>query len=90
LRCVLVNGVNVEPAHAQGIARLYASLQHCQGVELLKHHPMGGAKMRQLGLPDDGGDGWTPSDNAVQEFAESLVQEGVPIGRVAKPQGAMS
>lgn len=50
LRCILVSGINVHPAHIEALADIYHALRHCQGVELLPYHPLGQAKLSALGL----------------------------------------
>jgi pyruvate formate lyase activating enzyme len=73
LRCILVSGVNTDPAHYHALADLYHSLFHCKGIELLPYHAFGGAKSTFLGLPDSGNPAWIPTEEQMEE-AKALLQ----------------
>ncbi|MHC5058215.1 MAG: glycyl-radical enzyme activating protein [Planctomycetota bacterium] len=54
LRCPLVPGLNDDPSHLEGIARLAAELGQLgdiDGVEILPYHALAKAKRGRLGLP---------------------------------------
>lgn len=79
LRCVLVQGENVNDAHADGIARIYQSLAHCRGVELLPYHAFGGSKNEALGRGDNGRPEWIPTKDALDAFRDRLRGQGVNV-----------
>ena len=49
LRCLLLQGVNLEQTHLDRIAAIYSDLSNCKGIELLSYHPLGGSKQERLG-----------------------------------------
>jgi pyruvate formate lyase activating enzyme len=79
LRCLLVNGLTTDEAHLAGVAALYATLKHCEGVQLLRYHPMGGSKAAALGLADSGRREWIPTDAQIARATEILLQQNVPV-----------
>lgn len=80
LRCILLAGVNLNPDHLDGIARLFHSLEHCEGVDLLPSHPMGGAKSASLGLAEPYRPEWIPEARAVSAAADDLrTHRSVPV-----------
>ena len=77
MRCILIPQVNLCAEHAQALAALYASLSHCQCVELLPYHPYGLSKADQLGC---GGTAYEPpTTEQMNEFATILHRQGVPV-----------
>lgn len=82
LRCIMlnnVNTVNTDRSHAEGIAKIFSKLKHCQGVELIKYHPMGGSKMERMGLQDNSNKHWIPSLEDVSVFSDILKHLGVKV-----------
>lgn len=77
LRCLLMANVNLDEAHLEGIARVYHSLTHCAGVELLAYHPLGDAKREQLGLEPTGHKEWIPSSEQMARARQTLDRLGV-------------
>ena len=77
LRCILVNGVNTDPAHYERIAALALSLQNCEGVELLPYHAYGGSKSELIGLADNGRAEWIPTAEQFNEAKTVLKKNGV-------------
>ncbi len=77
LRCILVNGVNCEPAHYEALARLAGSLMHCEGVELLPYHAYAGNKNVLLGGQDNGNKDWVPSEEQMEEAKSILKSAGL-------------
>lgn len=51
LRCILVEGVNMDPAHYDRIAELFKGLRHCLGVQLLPYHTYGVLKHFRWAFP---------------------------------------
>lgn len=74
LRCILVNGVNTCEEHYRGVAKIAASLSHCEGVEFLPYHAYGGTKKVFLGGEDNGLSEWIPSDEQLA-YAKSILRE---------------
>lgn len=72
LRCILVEGVNTDPAHYDRIAELFKGLRHCRGVQLLPYHTYGSSKALQMGLSDPARKEWIPSAERLREAREQL------------------
>lgn len=66
LRCIMVNGVNMNDKHYGEIATLWNRLENCRYVELIPYHAYGGSKMLALGEADNGRIEWIPSDKALE------------------------
>lgn len=81
LRCILVRGLNMEETHYDGIAAIFHSLKHCEGVELLPYHAFAGSKAEQLWGKDNGNRAWVPSTEELQAAAVALEQRKVPLIR---------
>ena len=79
LRCLLVNGLTTDPVHMERVADLYATLQNCTGVQLLRYHPMGGSKAAALGLTSNGNAAWIPTEEQVAQAECILQNRQVPI-----------
>jgi pyruvate formate lyase activating enzyme len=84
LRCLLVGGVNTCMEHAAGIARIYAQLRHCEGVELLEYHPLGEGKRARFGLPQAQAGLRPPTEEEAAEVAETLRRDGIPVSIVSR------
>lgn len=78
LRCILIRGINLEPAHAQAIAGLFRQLKHCQGVDLLPYHTYGSGKAVSLGRKDNAMPQWLPEPSQIEEFQALLTTQGIP------------
>ncbi len=78
LRCLLVNGLTTDPEHFEGVAELYGSLAHCQGVQLLRYHPMGSSKATALGLAANGHAEWIPTEAQILRALDVLKEHNVP------------
>lgn len=72
LRCILVEGVNTDPAHYDRIADLFKELRHCRGVQLLPYHTYGSSKSLQLGLADPAHPEWIPKAEKLREAQDRL------------------
>ncbi len=81
LRCILLRGLNMEEAHYDGIAAVFHSLAHCEGVELLPYHAFAGSKAEHLWGKDNGNRAWLPSTEELQTAAVALEQRKVPLIR---------
>ena len=79
LRCIMVEGVNMTDEHAAAIADLSASLNHCQGVELIPYHAYGVSKAVQAGMSAEPHREWIPSAQRMQAFARRLRESGVAV-----------
>jgi pyruvate formate lyase activating enzyme len=79
LRCLLVGGVNTCAEHAERIARLYAELRHCAGVEILEYHSLGEGKRARFGLPAARMSMRPPTEQEVSALAETLHRAGIPV-----------
>lgn len=72
LRCIMVNGVNMEENHYQGIASVYHKLSRCEAVELLPYHIYGASKTQALGESDKGKEEWIPSEEQIEHARDYL------------------
>lgn len=79
IRCIMVNGVNMEEAHFDGLAKIISRLHHCTGVELIPYHSFGGAKSAALGRACGGKDDWIPTKEQMMDAKNCLRQRGVPV-----------
>lgn len=65
LRCIVLNGVNLEEAHLDRLVEIQASLENCLGIELLAYHTLGDSKHARLGLRTRADSSWTPTEEQV-------------------------
>ncbi len=79
LRCILVNGVNANPAHYDAVTEIALSLQHCEGVEWIPYHAYGGTKATLLGKQDSGKTDWIPSNETFAFACQYLLEKGLHI-----------
>lgn len=79
LRCILVNGVNMQEDHYRAIAEVWHTLRHGRYVELLPYHAYGGAKRLPLGQPDDGRRDWIPTDDGLEQAKRFLLARDVRV-----------
>ena len=79
LRCILIEGVNLEQDHAQKLGELWRSLRHCRQVELLPYHAMGASKWKRLGLSSRDEERFVPEPERLQQFQGWLEEEGVQV-----------
>lgn len=61
LRCILVQGINLNDRHLYALTELFHLLHHCEGIELIPYHTYGDAKYVQLGRSPDTHPEWIPS-----------------------------
>ena len=79
IRSIVVAGVNTDEGNYAGIAKLYKSLQHCDGVKLLPYHTYGSGKNVLLGKADNANASWIPSAEQLKNIADFLTKQGVPV-----------
>ncbi len=79
LRCILLAGVNTCHRHYRDLARIAASLHHCEGVEFLPYHAYGGAKANAAGLSYEMHPEWIPTDVQMQEAKDCLMAMGMTV-----------
>ncbi|MBE5809363.1 MAG: glycyl-radical enzyme activating protein [Clostridiales bacterium] len=72
LRCILLNGVNLNEPHLAALCELFHSLRHCEGIELLPYHTYGDSKNTQLGRPLAAHPEWIPTE-AQLAFARGYI-----------------
>lgn len=51
LRCLLIDGINLNDQHLDRLTGIYRSLRNCRGIELLRYHALGDSKYARLGIP---------------------------------------
>ena len=81
LRCILVNGVNMNRTHYDSLAEIYHRLAHCGGIELLPYHIYGSSKRTLLGQGEDGRREWIPTAEQLDFAAQYLEGLGCIIRR---------
>lgn len=82
LRCVLIDGLNLDEPHLADIGQTAARLKHCEGVELLPYHALGTSKLERLGLPvptRDAPQAGVPSGEAMEAARQYLRERGVAV-----------
>lgn len=79
LRCIMVQGVNMEDAHLRAIADICTSLHGCEGVELLAYHAYGSSKLKQLGRSGGGRKDWIPSTEQMRAAGARLRELGCRV-----------
>ena len=79
LRCIMVSGVNIDAARAEGISSLFARLNNCRYVELLPYHPFGGSKQAALGREVTSDDSFIPSEQELADFSALLSSNGTTV-----------
>lgn len=77
MRCILIPEVNLNREHANALAALFHTLQHCRCVELLPYHPYGLSKSQQLGRSDVRYR--QPEQEELADFAAVLKDRNVPV-----------
>lgn len=73
LRCIMVNGVNMEENHYRGIAEVYQKLSGCIKVELFPYHIYGASKAQAIGRTDKGREEWIPQSGQMEE-AKNIIR----------------
>ncbi len=79
LRCIMVNGVNTDEKHYNGICEIAKKLRFCEGVELILYHPYGGAKNEALNKVKSGNNSWIPSEKQLKIAESFLIDRGVNV-----------
>ena len=79
LRCIIVNGVNTDKEHLDGIVNLYRRLNHCSQVQLLPYHAYAGGKTTMLGLTDNGKKEWCPPLKSMKSIRNYLLSQKVKV-----------
>lgn len=79
LRCIMVKGVNIDRARIEGIASMFARLEHCRYAELLPYHPYGGSKQAALGRAVTSDNSFIPSKEELDAFETELADLGVNV-----------
>jgi pyruvate formate lyase activating enzyme len=78
LRCILLNGVNDDIKHLDGIVNIYKRLSNCKGVEIFTYHGYGESKYAALGLSYTANDRLKLPKSALKKSASYLKRLGVP------------
>ena len=79
IRSILVNGVNMEQKHYDGIVEILRRLKHCEGVEFMPYHTYGGSKVLAVGKEDDGNEDWIPSIEQVDTVKTFFADNGIKV-----------
>ncbi len=77
MRCILVNGVNMDEMHFNSIAKIAASLNNLEAVEILPYHAYGGTKCAFLGEQDNGNKDWIPLQEQTERAKAALTRNGI-------------
>lgn len=78
LRCIMINGVNMDEDNLCGIADVYHAAG-CIAAELLPYHPYGDSKYTQLGLNSGADAKYIPEKEQLGEFRKQLIRRGVNV-----------
>jgi glycyl-radical enzyme activating protein len=79
LRCILLQGLNLEAAHLEQVAKIFHELHNCQGVELLPYQPLGQAKAEGLGRVSAEQSSWVPDPAVVEQARKEFRARRVPV-----------
>lgn len=79
LRCIIVNGVNTDDGHLNGIISTAKSLKNLRRIELLPYHAYGGSKAEQIGLTDNGNKDWIPSADTLEYFKTKIEEHNLSV-----------
>ena len=77
LKCILLNGVNTDENHLNGVAELYSRLKHCLGVEIFSYHHYGVGKYEAIGKEYYGKKEWIVSKMELKNYQKYLKERGV-------------
>jgi len=78
IRLVIIEGVNANIAHINGVLNLLKETK-IQDINLLPYHDISGNKYKKLGLKYDGSDFSVPSDNKMNEYKNLIEQKGFNV-----------
>jgi len=78
LRCILINGINFNDRHLQGIADTFFQLKNCVAVHLIAYHAYAGSKALLIGKEDNGRSEWVLSQGQMSEAVNFLKAKGIP------------
>jgi len=81
LRCIVLNGINLNQQHLDRVLAIRASLKHCEGIELLPYHSLGDSKHERLGLIRQSRPEWTPSDEQMSQARAYIDAQGDSLSR---------
>ena len=79
MRCVSVHGVNLLDDHIETLPKIFLSLKHCKGIELMPYHAMGGSKSERLGRENDGHREWVPEKEEIEAVKAKLRALGAVV-----------
>lgn len=79
LRCILLQGVNLNEAHLSSLAELFGTLHHCEGIELLPYHVFGDSKNLQLGRASAAHPEWIPSQAQMDDARAFIRRHAVLV-----------
>ena len=79
LRCIMVEGVNMDDKHLDAVAEIFKGLKNCEGIELIPYHAYGSSKAVQLGRKDNAERSRIPSEERMLRAAERLAKQGAKV-----------
>lgn len=79
LRCILLQGVNLNDEHLAALTAIYHSLRYCEGIELLPYHTYGDSKNMQLALPSAAHLEWIPTSEQMEQAKRFVAHYAVLI-----------
>ena len=79
IRCILINGVNTEQNHYDGVLEILRKLRHCEGIEFMPYHTYGGSKAQAVGKEVDGNESWIPDKVQVEEVKTFFAANGINV-----------
>lgn len=76
LRCILLNGINLDEQHLDRLLKIRAGLKHCRKIELLPYHSLGDSKHARLGHSHQSNPEWIPSEDQIA-WARAYLQDNL-------------
>ncbi len=77
LRCIIIQGINDNEEHFDGIVKLYNDLKNCERVEIFAHHSLGESKYISLGMEYQGKENWSPSKEKLKQIKKYFLSKKV-------------
>jgi len=81
IRVPFVPGLNIHEGFGEELARLYGSLDNCQGVQILPYHELAKSKYERFSKPFSVEGIKSPTDEVVEEFVDRMRELGVETER---------
>lgn len=74
MRCILVNGINMEEAHYKELAKLFDELEYCSKLVLLPYHSLGESKLARIGKNKANDRNWSSEYNLIEIARNTIIK----------------